>query len=290
MKLDCKYIKDLIPHRDPKGHKGTFGSALLITGSYSMAGAAILSGSAANRSGCGLVKHILPKSVYGIVASNVIESVYYPIDDSLNGCVKLDEASSLIYSISDVDAILIGCGCKNTDETKQIVKDLVLNSRVPIVLDADGINAMTDCIDILKKSNCSVILTPHLKEFSRISGYSVAEISADRERIALDFAQRHHCTLVLKGHNTLIVSKDGTVFENTTGNCGMAKGGSGDVLAGILVSFLAQGLDAVNAACLSVYIHGLAGDMAARKGTEFSMTASDIVLNLGDAFQNILRD
>ena len=289
MELNKDYIKSILPFRNPKGHKGTFGSALLITGSYSMAGAAILSGSSANRCGCGIVRHLLPKSIYEIVSSNVFESVYYPLDETANGCMKSESVFKSIKKIP-FDSILIGCGCKNTNETKEVVNNLLLNAKVPIVLDADGINVLKGGIDILKKSNSNVILTPHLMEFSRISGFSVDDINKNRIELSADFAKEYNCTIVLKGHNTLIVNPDGSYFVNTTGNCGMSKGGSGDVLSGMIVSLLAQGVTPANASCISVYLHGLAGDIAADRFSQYAMTAHDIVNCIGGAFQSVLKD
>lgn len=289
IKLDVDLIKKILPVRNPEGHKGTFGTALLLTGSYSMAGAGIFSAKAANRCGCGLVKHVLPESIYNILASNVPESVYYTVLDSFDGNISADSIPFILEKSSEADAILIGCGSKNNNHTFEIVKKLILSSKIPLVIDADGINALSTCIEFLQKSNAPIVLTPHLKEFSRITGLSIDEILENRYIVSADFAKKYNCYLVLKGHETLITTPYGEQFVNTTGNSGMAKGGSGDVLAGMIVSLIAQKVSISEALCIAVFIHGLSGDISAFKKTEYCMTANDIIENLGDAFQKVIK-
>ena len=265
--------------RRRNSHKGTYGTALNICGSYGMAGAAILSARAALRSGVGILKAVIPESIYEAFTACAPECVCVPVKQGENG--SPDSGDKNIYkALENADAVLVGCGLKDTEDTLEITKTVLKTATVPAVIDADGINAVSRSIDILRECNAPVIITPHPGEMSRLCGISVKEVESDRIGCAVSFAKKYGCTVVLKGANTVIASADGEVFFNTTGNAGMATGGSGDVLSGILGSLLAQGMEPLAAAKAAVYLHGLAGDKAAEKRSQHAMLPSDIIEQL----------
>lgn len=261
--------------RPKNSHKGTFGTATMFCGSYGMAGAAILSARACLRSGVGIAKCVIPKSIYKILTCAVPEAVCVIAKQTLKGTFRGN--IDLQKPLEKATAVLIGCGIGNCKATKRLVKNLLLKTKVPTVVDADGINALVPNINILKKTNAPIILTPHPAEMSRLLGISVREIEENRVKIATDFAREYNCFVVLKGANTIIASPEGQVFFNTCGNSGMATGGSGDVLAGIIVSYLAQGLDVLDAVKTAVYLHSATADKVAKIKGESALLPSDII-------------
>lgn len=287
MKAMCSvttdYVRANLPHRPDDANKGTMGTLLNISGSNGMAGACILSSLSALRSGVGLLKVALPQSIYSIVASVVFESVFVPVKDSNSGTVDNNSLDYLLDISKSSDAVLLGCGLKMADETVEFVKDFVTACTKPLLIDADGINALSMNIDILKHTKTDIVLTPHPKEMSRLCGLSVDYIQANRVAVAESFAKEHRVTVVLKGKDT-VVSDGESTFVNPTGNSGMAKGGSGDVLSGIISSFMAQGVPSLESAVVGAYVHGLSGDLAAESLSKTSMLPRDIVEFLPQAF------
>ena len=241
-----------------------------------MAGAAILSARATLRSGVGIAKCVLCDSIYPPFTSAVPEAVCVPLKQNNYGRIS---PISINYNklLSKADALLFGCGCGNGKDTKTILKKLLKKANIPIVIDADGINALSRRIDLLYNTKASVILTPHPAEMARLCSISVKEVEADRIGIAKHFALKYNCIIVLKGANTIIANPSGEVFINTTGNPGMATGGSGDVLSGIIVSLLAQGYAPFEAAKAAVFLHGEAADKVAKIRNQFSILPSDII-------------
>ena len=268
----------LFPKRRHNSHKGTYGTALLICGSYGMAGAAILAAKASLRSGVGIAKCVLGKSIHPAFTSAIPEAVCIPSEENTSGhlCGNLD----INQITKNADALLFGCGIGVSEDTAEIFENVIRYSRVPVVFDADGINLLAGRIELLKKSKVPVIITPHPGEMARLCGKTVSEIENSRIETARDFAVKYGCTVVLKGADTIIAEADGTITFNLTGNPGMATGGSGDVLAGILVSLLAQGFTPESAAKAAVYLHGTAGDKAAHIKGERQMLPSDIIEEL----------
>lgn len=264
-----------LPERPKISHKGTFGTALLICGSYGMAGAAILATRAALKSGVGIAKCLIPKSIYKILTVAVPEAVCLPKMSTLKG--GLSAFVNIKSALQKTSAVLFGCGLSNTVHTKMLLKQLIKSNSCPLVIDADGINALAGCIDLLKKANAPIILTPHPAEMARLIKSDVKTVEANRITIAKNFAKQYNCILVLKGANTLITDPSGKVYFNTLGNSGMATGGSGDVLSGIIVSLLAQGLPPIEAANAAVYLHSLAADKAAKITGEAGLLPSDII-------------
>ncbi len=278
------FLKENFPKRPDDANKGTMGTLLNISGSYAMAGACTLSSLSALKSGVGLLKVALPKSIYPIVASSVYEAVFLPVCDSDSGTVDNNSLDFLLDNAKKASAVLLGCGLKLCDETIEFVRDFVTACVTPMLIDADGINALSLNIDVLSGKNSPVVLTPHPKEMSRLTGHSVEYIQSNREKAARDFAEKYDVILVLKGKNTVVT--DGTrVFVNPTGNSGMAKGGSGDALSGIISALMAQGVSAYEAACIGVYVHGLSGDYAAKELSKTSMLPRDIIDFLSKAFK-----
>lgn len=273
------------PERKTTAHKGTNGTLFSLCGSYGMAGAAVISAEAALRCGLGMLRLALPSSIYPIAASKLSEPVYMPLSQSDDGIVDIDEYGRLLTAINECsDAALIGCGLGQNNTIKSLVALLVDGAQKPLVLDADGINSIVTNINVLKRSAAPIILTPHPGEMARLLGVSVETVQADRYNIARRFAQEYGVVLVLKGAYTLVAIPDGRVYVNLTGNNGMGKGGSGDMLAGMAASFLAQGMTAEAAAVTAVYYHGLAGDRCAEKISKRAMLPSDMISELKNIF------
>ena len=281
--IDKNIVKTTIKRRSPDSDKSTVGSLLSVCGSYGMAGAAIMSSKAALRSGIGLLKLCVPRSIYPIMAGAVPEAVFYPVEDVAVG--DFDFLSKSRYC----GAILVGCGLSVNSETRSFVKRIISDSDIPLVLDADALNIISENPEVLKSSNTIKIITPHDREFSRLCGKDLVEVKSNREELALNFSKEYNVIVVLKGHKTIVASPDGDLLYNDTlGNAGMATGGSGDVLAGVIASLTAQGFDPFKSACSGVYIHALAGDIAKEKYGEISMLPTDIIDCLPEAFMSIL--
>ncbi len=278
--LNREDVHAMLPDRPQNGHKGTFGRLLTVCGSYGMAGAAMLSGKAALRMGVGLLHMALPRSVYPIVAGQLWEAVYHPLEESSSGTFCAASMKTLEGLLGGKNALLIGCGLSCCDETAQVVKGLLENVTVPTVLDADGLNVFSSHIVDLKAVNAPLVITPHSAEAARLLDQSVEQVERDRVAAVKRLASESGAIAVLKGHRTLIATADGDVFMNTTGNAGMATGGSGDVLSGMIASLLAQGVPALQAAIIGVYLHGEAGDLAANTHSPTAMLPTDMIEEL----------
>lgn len=269
-------VRALLPPRDPGGHKGTFGKVYIYGGSVGCTGAPVYAGEAAVRTGSGLVYVGVPEEIYPIIAARCDAAMAHPVPP---------DPAALRRRMTGCNAVLLGPGLGRAPETERAVLNL-LDLEQPLVLDADGINAISAHIDELDDRRGVTVLTPHEGEFARLDG-SFTPGEGHREQAAQSFAQRHNCVLVLKGPGTLVAAPDGRLFRNTTGNCGMAKGGSGDVLAGMVLSLLGQGAGPVEAAVCAVWLHGRAGDLAERALTAYAMTPSDLLRWLPAAFKEL---
>lgn len=270
--------------RDKNAHKGTFGTALSVTGSYGMSGASVMSSLAALRSGVGILKTACTEENYRIIAECVPESVLIPCP-SCDGKYKAESIHVIKRNLKTADALLLGCGLGLSSGISYIVREAALSSKVPVVLDADGINSVADSIEFIKQMKAPLVLTPHPGEMSRLCGMSVGEIERDRIGTARHFAQKWGVWLVLKGANTVVATPNGDVFVNITGNPGMATGGSGDILSGIILALLASGMDVTDAVCQGVRLHGAAADRAALKVGEVSLLPRDILEELPYLFK-----
>ncbi|MFH0878026.1 MAG: NAD(P)H-hydrate dehydratase [Candidatus Omnitrophota bacterium] len=265
--------------------KGDYGHVLMLAGSARYTGAACLAACAAMRAGAGLVTLGIPKSLHPIFARKLTEAMFLPLPETRHQVLSKAGLPAIKDFLKKVDCLLIGPGLSRETPTQWLVRAVLTIVRAPLVLDADGLNALVGHLELLKRIKTTAVLTPHPGEMGRLLGISVAQVQRNRKRIAKDFALRYNVNLVLKGHDTIVASSRGKVAVNATGNPGMATAGSGDVLAGILVAFLGQGVGAFEAARSAVYLHGLAGDLAARDKTQTSLIASDIVEYLPKAFE-----
>ena len=278
-----EYLKGKIMTRPVDANKGTFGNLLAVCGSYGMAGAAMMAAMGALRSGVGLMRLAIPESVYTVAAVRLPECVFHPIK-TIESTFSLNNSTEVLKLSKSASAVLMGCGMGWNLLTSSFTERLVERCTVPMVIDADGLNCISEHIDILKNVKVPVIITPHPGEMSRLVGISIEEVQSNRVECACNFAQKHGVITVLKGSGTVVASPTGEYMINTTGNPGMATGGSGDILAGITGSLLAQGYAPFDAACLGVFIHGLAGDITAKQQGIISMLPTDTLKNIGKAF------
>lgn len=285
--VTAEIVSKIIPKRKPDGHKGDFGKLYVLAGSNGMTGAAILTAKSSLRSGIGMVKVGTPKSVQSIIASLVIEATSDGLPDvGKNGKLALRGLGEILENVKNQDALVIGPGLGMHHETQELVRRVIARADLPIIIDADGLNAVAKNVDILKSIKQSLVVTPHPGEFLRLTKLEKYPTDIyEKIKLAADFAKEYSLTLVLKGSPTIIADKDGNGFLNSTGNNGMATGGSGDVLSGIIGTFLAQGLSSIDSAIVGVYLHGISGDLAAVDLTARSMTAGDIVEYLPESFR-----
>jgi NAD(P)H-hydrate epimerase len=278
-------MRELITPRTPDSHKGDYGRVLIVAGSRGKTGAAHLAAVGALRSGAGLVTIATPATCQPIVAAMAPEYMTEALDEGDQG-LDPEGVDRVIEMARDV--IAIGPGLGTAPATRRFIKQIVDRATMPLVVDADGLNAFADDPDRLAgREGRDIIITPHPGEMARLVGMSTEEVQASRLEIARNFAVAHHVFVVLKGHRTLIATPDEKVFINPTGNPGMATGGTGDVLTGMIAAWLAQLLDAEAACRLAVYLHGLAGDLAEADEGEVAMTAGDVAGHLGDAIMEL---
>ena len=269
--LDHNQVMQLLPTRSVDAHKGSFGKILLLCGSRGYTGAAALAAMGALRSGAGLVYLAVPESIYTIEAVKLTEPVIYPVFDE-NGMYAPSSVEKILSIAQGKNAILIGSGMGQSEGTLAATKAVLENYTGPVVLDADGINVMKAHKDVLRGRPYPTILTPHPGEFQRFTG----NYSDDRIAIASELAMELGVIVLLKGHKTVIT--DGvSCYINPTGNPGMATGGSGDVLSGIIVSLLGQGLKPLEAAVCGAWLHGAAGDICASEIGQYGMIPSDMI-------------
>lgn len=269
--LDDDLVRSLLPARPVDSHKGSFGRLLVVCGSADMTGAAHLACLGALRCGVGLVCLAGSKEVTSAVKTRLSEPIYLTVGDS-----EEDTARLIDYANKNCSAVLVGCGLGTDEKTGKRVRALIKNVAVPLVLDADGINAVAGHIHILSEAESTLVLTPHPAEFSRLTGQSVSDIQNHRMESARAFAKEHRCVLLLKGAGTIVCDKGERLYLNTTGGSALAKGGSGDVLSGMIAAFLAQGAASADSAVLGAYLHGKAGDALGRVYSSYGVLPSEI--------------
>ena len=262
--------------RAPTSHKGTAGHVLVVAGSTGRAGAAALCGLGALRSGAGLVTLAIPKSLNAIIQSQIPEIMTAPMDGRKEGIWDDSLCNGIREQLQGKKCLAIGPGMGDPIETRKLVIEILRDVSIPVVLDADGLNCISGQLELLKRLRAPAILTPHPGEMSRLTGESVADIQADRIGTARRFSQAHHVYLVLKGARTIIAQPDGTVYINLAANPGMAAGGMGDVLTGIIAGLLAQGLGPEAASHAGVYLHGKAADALRESRGPFGFLASEV--------------
>jgi hydroxyethylthiazole kinase-like uncharacterized protein yjeF len=283
-----KEIKALLPKRKPDAYKGDCGRVVLIAGSTGMTGAACLAAESSLRAGAGMAILGVPKSLNHIFEIKLTEVMTKPLPDvGKRGALALRGLGEIKQLLKWGNCLALGPGLGQHFETIELVKRLVQQIELPTIVDADGLNSIAKDVSILKNCKAPLILTPHIGEFSRLNKVPIEEIAKDRIKYAKEFARKYNCVLVFKGAPSLIAEPSGQVYINPTGNAGMATAGSGDVLTGIIVGFLAQGLSTLDSALCGVYVHGLAGDLACREKGEMGMIAGDIMHKVPEAILKI---
>lgn len=285
---DKRIVKEILPQRPACANKYSVGSLLCVVGSYSFAGAAVLCAKAALRTGAGLVRVAVPESIYPIVSACVPEAVFLVLPQNEQGAISSEALGEVIKYANKSDAVVMGCGSKLCRDTEELTLSLVSECKRPLLLDADGINALSKHIHILKDRVYPLVLTPHEGEMSRLTGLTSEYIRENREEVAKNFTEEYGATLVLKGKDTVICDRNSESYMNPTGNAGMAVAGSGDVLAGMIGALMAQGADAFRSAVAGVYLHGLAGDIAKEDLTEYSLIPSDIIERIPKAVKDCI--
>lgn len=271
--------------RAKNSHKGSFGRQLNVCGSYFMPGAAVICAKAALKTGVGLLECVFPKSVYPVITSHLMQPIFKPVCENESKTISIGAMNDVTEALNRADSVAIGCGIGNNDDTQVITSQVIKNSTVPVVLDADGINSVVPFIDIIKDKKAPLVITPHPAEMARLIGESTEYVQSNRIDTSKAFAKENECIVVLKGANT-VVTDGRQVFVNTTGNAGMAMGGTGDMLTGMIASFIAQGLSPIQAAKSAVYIHGLCGDITAEELSQRGMTVDDMLSLLGALMSN----
>lgn len=284
--LTRERMRDLVPARVADSHKGDFGRVLVIAGSFGRSGAAHLAAMGALRSGAGLVTIATPRSCLPMVAALAPEYMTEPLDETVSGTVDYSALERVLEITADV--IAVGPGLGRSPGTSAFVQGLLERAGVPLVLDADALNAFAgDPERLVGRDGVDVVITPHPGEMARLLNMTIEEVQGDRLRHATAFAAAHRVHVVLKGHRTIVAGPDGRAFINLTGNSGMATGGTGDLLTGMIAAWFAQLLDAEAACKLAVYLHGSAGDLAEADEGEVSLIAGDIASRLGDAVMEL---
>lgn len=270
-RLNHELVLSLLPDRNPWGHKGNFGKLLLLCGSRGYTGAAFFAAMGALRSGAGLVFLGVPESIYGIEAVKLNEPVIFPLPDA-GGRLSADAVPEILTRLPQMDAVLVGPGLGQSEGTLAVARAVLEKAECPVVVDADGINVLRAHRDLLRGRKLPTILTPHDGEFARLGGV----IGEDRMAAAAALAEELGCVVLLKGHETCIT--DGTDgYLNPTGNPGMAVGGSGDVLAGVITALLGAGLPPLEAAACGAWLHGAAGDRCAAELGQYGMLPTDML-------------
>ncbi len=279
-------MRKLLPSRPREAHKGMTGHVFILAGSIGLTGASVLSALGALRSGAGLVTLGIPKSLNAIVAVKLTEAMTLPLPETSGQTLSLKAERKILNFSKRVNAVVLGPGLSQNKATVNLIKQLIKKINVPLVIDADGINALSGEPKILLQRKAATIITPHPGEMSRLINFSVKKIQANRRQIARKVASQFKIVVILKGRDTVIATPKGETFINPTGGAGMASGGMGDVLTGMVASFLAQGLNPLAASKLAVYAHGLAADWLVKEKGLRGIIASDVVDKLPFVLKN----
>lgn len=285
---DDEFVRTAIPKRVNNSQKGDYGKILVIAGSEGMTGAAYLSATAALKSGGGLVTLACPESLNAVLENKTTEVMTLPLAD-ISGEISTLAAETVAERIKSADTVLIGPGIGRGAGAKKITETVLENSSVPVIVDADALFAVSQNKKMLNNCTCDLIFTPHAMEMSRLTGLDISYIESNRIQVSREFAKEFGAVLLLKGHHTVVTAPSLVQYTNSTGNPGMASGGSGDVLAGIIAALVARGTEPAAAAACAAYIHGYAGDIAKERFGEESMSATDILDCLPEAFCRILQ-
>ena len=285
---DAEFVRNIIPKRKNNSQKGDYGKLLIIAGSKGMTGAAYLASEAALKSGAGLITLACPNSVNAILENKTTEVMTLPLNDN-DGHVAYSAASVILARTEDVDAVLVGPGLGRSQDAVEIVKTLLRGANVPVIVDADALYAVAQNKELLHECTCDLIFTPHAMEMSRLTGLDIAYIEENRVQVSREFSEEAGAVLLLKGNHSIVTAPSLVQYINNTGNPGMASGGSGDVLAGIVAAFVARGIDGADATAAAAFIHGMAGDIARERYGSESLSANNILECLSEAFCRILQ-
>ncbi len=285
--IESKDVRDYLPARPAHAHKGTFGRVLVIAGSAGLTGAAALCSEATLRAGAGLVTLGTPATLNPILETKLTEVMTLPLSETDKGTLSMDAEQVIREFSARVDVLAIGPGLSVHPETAMLIQKLCTTMEKPCVIDADGLNALSQKRELLELLSPQTVLTPHMGEMARLLGTDIAEVRRDPIALVQEFAQKYEITLVLKGAPTVIACADRSVWVNPSGNPGMATAGTGDVLTGMIAGLMAQGLEPKDAAILGVYLHGYAGDIAARKLGMHAMLAGDLLAAIPDAWRDL---
>ncbi len=287
--IDENRVKKIIKPKKRDSHKGDNGKLLLIAGSKGMAGASVLAGKAALKSGIGLLKMAVPQSINDIVQISVPEAVCLPLGDTDTYKLNKTYIKEILDAAKECTAVAVGPGIGRSQDFSKALEIMIKELKGPLIIDADAINAIGSRADrFFSEIGGDRIITPHPGEMSRLTGLSIQDINQNRVNIAREYSEKWGIIVVLKGARTVVASPDGDVYINITGNPGMATGGSGDVLTGILSSLAAQNIEAKAAAIASVFVHGKAGDFVAAQTGEHGLTTSDLINGVGISIKSII--
>ncbi|NLK43456.1 MAG: NAD(P)H-hydrate dehydratase [Tissierellia bacterium] len=282
-----KSMKNLLPKRQANSHKGTYGRLAIIGGSRGMTGAPFLSSMAALRAGAGLVYTIVPKALEAIMSIKLTEAIVRPVEDKGRGVFTKDSLGPILEALENIDVVAIGPGMGVDEDRIHLLEEIIRNFKGPIIIDADGINCISLKPDILHNHKNQIIITPHPGELARLARVSIKEIQDNRIYYSNYISNKYNIIVVLKGFNTIVAYHEDKIYVNETGNPGMATAGSGDVLTGVIASFIAQGLSPFNSGKLGVYCHGLAGDLGSLEKGEYGLIATDIIDNIPYSIKTI---
>lgn len=288
--INNKLLKGLMPKRPQDSHKGVYGKVSVICGSRDMPGASRLVSRGAYIVGAGLVYSYAGESFASYLKNDIPEVIVKTVKESLFKTFPEDLYLEIGKEIQESDVVAFGCGVGQNTDLKKTINDLIINNKKVLVIDGDGINLLQNNLDLLKNQKGAIILTPHPKEFSRITGLSVEEILKNREEIVQEFSKRYSVYLLLKGSSTIISNPAGELYLNTTGNSALSKGGTGDVLTGFIAGFVAQGLTPLTSMLVSAYLHGKSGGIASKELTEYSVMATDLIYYLPKAIKSLQGD
>jgi NAD(P)H-hydrate epimerase len=287
--LQEKEIASLLPQRPPDAHKGSMGRVLVLAGSCGYTGAAVLTSMGALRSGCGLVTLGVPRSLNTIFEIKLTEVITRPLPETEAGTLGLEAEGEILDMVERADALAVGPGLARHPETQALVRKLMMTVEKPMVIDADALNILEGDISLLERRHAPTVITPHPGEMGRLLGVPASEVQAKRISLSRETAVKQGIVVVLKGARTVIAGSDGNAFINPTGNSGMASAGMGDVLTGIIASLVSQGIECLEAAKAGVFLHGLAGDLAADAKGKEAMIAGDLLDSLPEAFKKLVN-
>lgn len=285
LEITAERVRGVLPARPADGHKGTFGHVVVIGGSRGFTGAVKLACEAAGRSGVGLVTAAVPRCLADVFAVSLLEAMSRPLPDTPEESIAYRAVQPALDFVEGKDSVVLGPGMSQDEGARDFALSFIRKCVLPMLIDADGLNNLSTDLGVLK-GDAPRVLTPHPGEMGRLAGMSAGDVQKKREATAEEFAKKHGCVVVLKGYRTVISDGEST-YVNPSGNSGMATGGTGDVLSGIIGGLLAQGMPALDAALAGTYVHGLAGDIALETKTSRGMIAGDVVAALPEAWRRL---